>query len=152
MTLIVLIVCKHLLLLYITKWEVKPQWFYFCIHTICSYRNKNEIYLSLSRGEPTALVLFDLSAAFNTIDHKTLVNCLKDWFGVAGTALGCFLQLRYFRRIWGYLPSAIAILVANALISSRLDYCNSLFRSLSRYNLHNLQCFKTVQHIFDPIP
>ena len=29
--------------------------------------------------------------------------------------------------------------VANAFVSSRLDYCNSLFRSLSKFNLHKLQ-------------
>ena len=29
--------------------------------------------------------------------------------------------------------------VANAFVSSRLDYCNSLFRSLSKFNLHRLQ-------------
>ena len=51
---------------------------------------KNEIHLSLSRGEPTALVLLDLSAAFDTIDHPTLLNCLKSWFGVSGTALKWF--------------------------------------------------------------
>ena len=27
---------------------------------------------------------------------------------------------------------------ANAFVSSRLDYCNSLFRSLSKFNLHRL--------------
>ena len=40
-------------------------------------RIKNEIHLSLSQGEPTALVLLDLSAAFYTTDHTTLLNCLK---------------------------------------------------------------------------
>ena len=35
---------------------------------------KNEIHLSLSRGEPTALVLLDLSVASNTIDHNSLLN------------------------------------------------------------------------------
>ena len=35
---------------------------------------RNEIHLSLSRGEPTALVLFDPLAAFGTIDHATLVS------------------------------------------------------------------------------
>ena len=30
---------------------------------------KNEIHLSLSCGEPTALVLFDLLAVFDTNDH-----------------------------------------------------------------------------------
>ena len=48
---------------------------------------KNEIHLSLSRGEPTALVLLDLSAAFDTIDHSTLLSCLRLWFGVGGSVL-----------------------------------------------------------------
>ena len=40
---------------------------------------RNEIHLSLSFGEPTALVLLDLSADFDTlsIDHDTLVKYLK---------------------------------------------------------------------------
>ena len=32
--------------------------------------------------------------------------------------------------------------MANALISSRWDYCNSLFRSLSKFNLRKLQCIQ----------
>ena len=51
---------------------------------------KNDIHLSLSRGEATALVLLDLPAAFDTIDHSTLLACLLDWFGVGGSALKWF--------------------------------------------------------------
>ena len=51
---------------------------------------KNEIHLSLSLGEPTALVLLDLSAMFDTIGHTTLFNCLKSWFGVCDRALKWF--------------------------------------------------------------
>ena len=51
---------------------------------------KNDIHLSLSWGEATALVLLDLSAAFDTIDHSTLLSCLQDWFGVGGSALKWF--------------------------------------------------------------
>ena len=51
---------------------------------------KNYIHLSLSRGEATALALLDLSAAFDTIDHSTLLSCLLDWFGVGGSILECF--------------------------------------------------------------
>ena len=51
---------------------------------------KNEIHTSLSRGEPTALFLIDLSATFNKIDHDTLLKCLKSWFGVCSTALKWF--------------------------------------------------------------
>ena len=55
---------------------------------------KNEVHLSLSRGEPTALVLLDLSAAFDTIDHSTLLSCLRIWFGVAGSVLKCSLPTK----------------------------------------------------------
>ena len=51
---------------------------------------KNDIHLSLSRGEATALVLLDLSAAFDTIDHFTLLSCLQDLFGVGGSTLKWF--------------------------------------------------------------
>ena len=51
---------------------------------------KNDIHLSLSRGEATALVLLDLSATFDTIDHSTLLSCLQDWFSVGGSALKWF--------------------------------------------------------------
>ena len=51
---------------------------------------KNEVHLSLSRGESTALILLDLSAAFDTTDHSTLLSCLQTWFGVGGTVLKWF--------------------------------------------------------------
>ena len=51
---------------------------------------KTEVQLSLSRGEPTPLVLLHLSAAFNTIDHSTLLSCLRIWFGVGGSVLKWF--------------------------------------------------------------
>ena len=51
---------------------------------------KNEIHLSLSKGMPTALVLLDLSAAFDTIDHDTLLSCLSSRFGFDGSALKWF--------------------------------------------------------------
>ena len=48
---------------------------------------KNQIHLSLARGEATAVVLLDQSAAFDTIDHDKLLDCLRKWFGVGGRCL-----------------------------------------------------------------
>ena len=48
------------------------------------------IHLALSKGMHTALVLLDLSAAFDTIDHDTLLSCLSARFGFAESALKWF--------------------------------------------------------------
>ena len=69
---------------------------------------KNDIHLSLSQGEATTLVLLDLSTAFDTIDHSTLLSCLHDWFGVGGSALKWFspyLTERYQAAKIGYTLS-----------------------------------------------
>ena len=55
------------------------------------------------------------------------------------TCKACFLHMRDLRRIRKYLTAEVAILAANALVSSRLDYCNSLFRGLSGFNQYKLQ-------------
>ena len=41
-------------------------------------------------GEITALILLDLSAAFDTMDHTILLRRLGNWFGVNGKAMDWF--------------------------------------------------------------
>ena len=65
---------------------------------------KNKIHLSLSKGMPAALVLFDLSAAFDTIDHDTLLSCLSARFGFAGSAQKWFRSFSVNYRQFGSLP------------------------------------------------
>ena len=48
---------------------------------------QNKIHMSLSKGMPTAQILFDLSVAFDTIDHDTLLTCLSRRFGFTETVL-----------------------------------------------------------------
>ena len=47
----------------------------------------NNISTPVDSGKAVALTLFDLSVAFNMIDHSILHDCLKDWFSVDGTVL-----------------------------------------------------------------
>ena len=49
------------------------------------------------------------------------------------------MQIRQIRRIRHSLDLNSAILVANSLVSSRLDYCNSLFYGLPKYSIKRLQ-------------
>jgi hypothetical protein len=71
-----------------------------------------------------------LDSGLSLSDHVSLVS------------RQCYVNLRDFRRIRRYLSKEVAISVANSLVSSRLDYCNSLFRSLSFKELHRLQCLQ----------
>ena len=50
-------------------------------------RVQNDICVSLDAGRSIALLLLDLSAAFDTIDHNILLHRLQYWFGFSSTAL-----------------------------------------------------------------
>ncbi len=50
----------------------------------------NYLLLSSDRGYISLLGLLDLSAAFNTIDHKIILNRLENFVGISGSALAWF--------------------------------------------------------------
>ena len=53
---------------------------------------ENEVHLFLLRGEPTALILIVLSAAFDTIGYSTLLSCFQTWFELGGSVLKWFIS------------------------------------------------------------
>ena len=110
--------------------------------------DKNEFILFGSkkqREKLNACFLFDILG--NPLHPTKSVRYLGVWFDsdfsfskhVQNVCKGCFIQLRDFRNIRQLLTQDAAVSVANAFVSSRLDYCNSLFRSLSNVNIHRLQ-------------
>ena len=50
----------------------------------------NDLYLNLDNGKCTVLLLLDLSAAFETVDHELLLDILQYEFGLSGIVLKWF--------------------------------------------------------------
>ena len=93
---------------------------------------------------------FSVSILGSLLHPVDSVRNLGVWFDadfsfsehVKMTCKACFLQIRDLRRIRQYLTPKVAVLAANALVSSCLDYCNSLFRGFSCFNQRKLQSIK----------
>ena len=51
---------------------------------------QNDILLNMAKGSVTALILLDLSAAFDTIDHTIFLDRLNVYYGLSELALGWF--------------------------------------------------------------
>ena len=51
---------------------------------------QNDILMNMDKGQVTMMVLLDLSAAFDTIDHDILIERLEKRYGVTDTALRWF--------------------------------------------------------------
>ena len=50
-------------------------------------RVQNDILKSIDDKQCVVLLLLDLSAAFDTVDHKILLHSLRSRFGIKGKAL-----------------------------------------------------------------
>ena len=58
---------------------------------------KNDILMAINKQCVTLLVLLDLSSAFDTLNHQTLLNTLHSEFGIDGTALLWFKSYLFNR-------------------------------------------------------
>ena len=53
---------------------------------------ENDFFFNMDEGRVTALTLLDLSAAFDTLDHSSIINLLSTWYGIDGIALDWFVS------------------------------------------------------------
>ena len=58
---------------------------------------------------------------------------------IKSVSKSCHFHIRDIRRIRHLLPLSAATALANSLVSSKLDYCNSLYSGISQVNLNKLQ-------------
>ncbi len=65
----------------------------FCVHhstETALIKIINDIRFNCDTGKISVLVLLDLSAAFDTVDHNILLERLENWVGLSGMALKWF--------------------------------------------------------------
>ena len=113
--------------------------------------DKTELIIFGSKRQRDKLkACFPIDILGNSLCPADSVKNLGVWFEsdfslskhVQNVCKSCFVKLSDFRHVRQFLTHDVSVLVANALVSSRLDYCNSLFRSLSKFNLRKLQCIQ----------
>ena len=111
--------------------------------------DKTEFILFGSKNVRTKLgKFFPVNILGTPLSPAEAIRNLGVWFDsdfsfschVRNICKACFVHIRDLKRLRGYLTREAALLATNALVGSRLDYCNSLFRSLSALDLRRLQC------------
>ena len=138
-----------------------------CLLDVQEWMSSSMLKLNLGKTE---FIIFGSNAQFRKLDPYPLLSIFDNsmypavvvknlgvWFKayfsfadhVRNICKTCFLQMHDLWWARQYLTDEAAILVANALVSSHLDSCNSLFRNLSSFNMHKLQCIQnTLARIF----
>ena len=129
-----------------------------CLEDIKRWLSTNKFKLN---PDKTEFIVFGSKSQCEKLNHSFPVNILGNlispvdavrnlgvWFDsdfsfschVMKVCKACFASVRDLKRLRGYLTHEAALMAANALVGSCLDYCNSLFRGLSALDLHKLQC------------
>ena len=104
----------------------------------------NDIVTTIGKGNGSGLVLLDLSAAFDTIDHENLFNHLEKYVGISGDALK--LIKSYFsgqtQRVMndGILSDVASLIcgVPQGSVLGPLKFCLYLLPLVAILRYHNI--------------
>jgi len=97
------------------------------------------IIIDTSRQRSKLTHFFPTNILSHSITPSDIVRNLGDTFDsdfnfrkhVSMTCRSCFYHIRDLRRIWRYIFLSVAKTIGTALITSRIDYCNSLFYNIN---------------------
>ena len=108
----------------------------------------------MEKSTAVGLVLLDLSAAFDTIDHTILSNCLKEWYGIEDVVLKwieTYLKSRKQKiKISSYLSDAFPLpygVPQGSVLGPLLFtlYTTPLSHVISPYNVTQHLCADDIQ-------
>ena len=128
-----------------------------CLEDVKRWLSTNK--LKLNPNNKTEFIVFGSKSQREKFNHSFPVNILGNvisavdavrnlgvWFDsefsfschVMKVCKACFAHVRDLKQLQGHLTHEAALMAANALVGSHLDYCNFLFRGLSALDLRNL--------------
>ena len=84
----------------------------------------NYIFFATDSGHCVVLVLLDLTAAFDTVDHEILIARLEQWVGIIGTAL------EWFRSYLSHRTFCVSLGDCPPLLPSHMGYHRALCLAL----------------------
>ena len=117
----------------------------------CNYlslnASKTEFLIIGNKQQRSKLSLCSLTFSDSTIDPCSTVRNLGVVFDadlnlkkqISTVSKSCHFFIRQLRQIRPILDHNSAVMLANSLVSSKLDFCNSLYAGLPKTSIHRLQ-------------
>ena len=112
-----------------------------CLEDVKRWLSTNKLKVN---PDKTEFIVFGSKSQREKLNHSFPVNILSNLISPVDAVrnLGVWFDsdLSFSCHVMKVCKACFALMAANALVGSRLDYCNSLFRCLSALDLHELQC------------